>query len=144
MTFDRALCDSRLAGASPEVARVNDRIIDETLARLRRAQTTDRVRAMVVEHLPSGEPSQAAIARAIGASTRALQRRLASEGTTYAHLVDDTRRELALAHVREARYSLTEIAYLLGFATPGTFTRAFLRWTGAAPSEHRRAAATHG
>lgn len=142
MTFDKRVCDKRLAGAKPEVARVNDRVIGETLARLHQAQLTDRVRALLVERLPSGEPSQVEVARAIGWSSRALQRRLSAERTTYARLVDETRRELALAYVHETRYSLTEVAYLLGFATPGNFTRAFRRWTGRSPSEHRRAAST--
>jgi AraC-like DNA-binding protein len=138
MTLDKDTCDRPLAGANPELARASDRLVDETLARMHRATTTERVRALLTERLPSGEPAQAEIARASGSSTRALQRRLAAEGTTYARLVDDTRRELAMAYVREARYSLTEIAYLLGFASPGTFTRAFRRWTARSPSEHRR------
>jgi AraC-like DNA-binding protein len=144
MTFDKRACDSRLAGARPEVARVIDRVIDETIARLRQAQLSDRVRALLVERLPGGEPTQAEIGRAIGLNTRALQRRLSAEGMTYARLIDDTRREMALAYVREARYSLTEVAYLLGFATPGAFTRAFRRWTGRSPSEHRRAISSRG
>jgi AraC-like DNA-binding protein len=138
MTFDKYACDKPLAGANPAMARVSDRVVDETLARMPAAQWTDRVRALLVERLPSGEPSQADISRAFGSSTRALQRRLSGEGTTYARLIDDTRRELAMTYVREARYSLTEVAYLLGFASPGTFTRAFRRWTGHSPSECRR------
>jgi AraC-like DNA-binding protein len=40
--------------------------------------------------------------------------------------------------VRERRYSLAQIAYLLGFADQANFTRAFKRWTGATPSEFRQ------
>jgi AraC-like DNA-binding protein len=71
-------------------------------------------------------------------SPRALQRRLAIEETTYAALVDDTRRELALAYLREGRYSMTDIGYLLGFSGAASFTRAFRRWTGKTPSEYQR------
>ena len=44
----------------------------------------------------------------------------------------------ALAYMSDARYSLSEIAYLLGFSGGNNFARAFRRWTGKAPSEHRR------
>jgi AraC-like DNA-binding protein len=142
MTLDKRVCDAPLAGSNPAVARVSDSVIDDTLARMHQADLTTRVRALLAQRLPNGEPPQAEIARAFGSSTRVLQRRLSAEGMTYAQIVDDTRRELALAYVREGRYSLTEVAYLLGFGSPGTFTRAFRRWTGRAPSEDRRAAST--
>ncbi|HQY60361.1 MAG TPA: helix-turn-helix domain-containing protein [Polyangiaceae bacterium] len=38
-----------------------------------------------------------------------------------------------------ARLPVGEIAYLLGYSEPGTFTTAFNRWTGVSPSEHRAA-----
>jgi AraC-like DNA-binding protein len=33
--------------------------------------------------------------------------------------------------------SVTEIAYLLGFSDTSNFSRAFRRWTGYSPTEHR-------
>ncbi|HEX4448490.1 MAG TPA: AraC family transcriptional regulator [Polyangiaceae bacterium] len=144
MTLDKQWCDRPLAGANPEMARASEGIIDKALARMAQASLIDRIRALLTERLPGGEPTQAEIARAFGASTRGLQRRLAAEGVTYAQVVDDTRLELARAYVADARYSLTEVAYLLGFASPGTFTRAFRRWTGQSPSEQRRAGASAG
>jgi AraC-like DNA-binding protein len=90
--------------------------------------------------LPTGAPSQNEVARALGMSPRALQRRLTIEETTYAALLDDTRRELALAYLREGRYSMTDIGYLLGFSGAASFTRAFRRWTGKTPSDYQRTA----
>jgi AraC-like DNA-binding protein len=76
------------------------------------------------------------MARALGTSPRALQRRLSEESTTYARIVDDTRRELAEGYLREGRCSMSDIAYLLGFAGAASFTRACRRWWGLAPSEY--------
>jgi hypothetical protein len=73
-------------------------------------------------------------------SVRALQRSLVAESTTYVQLLEETRRELADAHLREGRSSMTEIACLLGFSGVAPFTRAFRRWTGKAPTEFRRQA----
>jgi AraC-like DNA-binding protein len=52
-------------------------------------------------------------------------------------LLEDTRRELAQQYVGTARWSVGEVAYLLGFSDPANFTRAFRRWTGQSPSEFR-------
>jgi AraC-like DNA-binding protein len=66
-----------------------------------------------------------------------MQRALAVESTSYAGLVDETRRQLAMAYVCEGRLTVTNIAHRLGFVSVASFIRAFRRWTGKAPSEFR-------
>jgi AraC-like DNA-binding protein len=53
-------------------------------------------------------------------------------------LVDDTRRRIAVEHLRRSSDSITEIAFMLGYSDLSAFTRAFKRWTGTAPMEYRR------
>lgn len=67
-----------------------------------------------------------------------LQRRLKDENTSFTALLDETRKSLALIYLKDPRYSLGEIAYLLGFAYPNAFQRAFKRWMGIAPGEYRK------
>jgi AraC-like DNA-binding protein len=43
---------------------------------------------------------------------------------------------LARNYVDEGRLSVTEIAFVLGFADTSTFSRAFKRWTGISPREY--------
>jgi AraC-like DNA-binding protein len=140
LVLDKRACEARIQGANTELARANDLIAAQAIERWDRSRMTDRVRVLLVDRLPNGAPSQLDVARALGTSTRALQRRLASEGTTYVQLLDDTRRGLAVAYLGESRHSMTDIAYLLGFSGAASFTRAFRRWTGRSPSEHRRGA----
>src|ERR1019366_1241823 len=109
LTLPKAKCDERVQGANPEIARANDLVAAQALARWDRAQFADRARILVMDLLATGAPSQAEVARALGMSPRALQRRLSLETTTYAALVDATRRELALASMREGRHSMTDI-----------------------------------
>ena len=66
-----------------------------------------------------------------------LQRRLSDEGTSFKALLEETRRELAIAYMTNQQRSIGEIAYLLGFSEPGYFSRAFGRWTGNSPVEFR-------
>jgi AraC-like DNA-binding protein len=71
------------------------------------------------------------------ASPRTVQRRLAEHGTSHLQVVDSVRRGLAERLVAEGRMSITEIAFLLGFADLGGFERMYRRWTGMSPSRAR-------
>ena len=72
-------------------------------------------------------------------SLRNLQRRLHEERTTYREALNDTRQQMACAYLEEGRTSVTEIAFLLGFADTSSFSRAFTRWTGQSPRAYSRA-----
>ncbi len=97
------------------------------------------VRAFLARELRGGAPTARAAARALGTSDRTLTRRLAAEGTTFPALLDEVRREAALALLRRQDVTLAEIAFLLGFSEPRAFHRAFRRWTGRTPGQVRAA-----
>jgi AraC-like DNA-binding protein len=138
ITLDRATCDRRLPGGNAELARANDQIAASALQRWDRSHFADGVRALLVERLPNGVPSQDEVAKLLGMSTRALQRRLVLEQATFQQILDGTRRELAMSYLSESRHSMTEVAYLLGFSGAAAFTRAFRRWTGQAPTQYKK------
>ena len=77
------------------------------------------------------------VAAALAMSPRTLQRRLREEGTSYADLLDRFRHRMAVALLEDREIAIYEVAYLLGYAEPSTFYRAFRRWTGSSPREHR-------
>jgi AraC-like DNA-binding protein len=95
------------------------------------------VREKIRAALADGNPDLANIARALGTSARTLQRRLGDEGTTFQAVVDGVREELARRYMMEERFTLGDVAYLLGFSEISAFTRAFKRWTGMTPSRWR-------
>lgn len=134
LCFARAAFEQPLPGANPELVRHNDQIVVRYLAEYDRGNLTSRVRGVLGPMLRDGEPGQERIASALNVSLRSLQRRLAQEGTSYKDILNETRRELALAYMAEARHSVSEIAFLLGFADTSSFSRAFRRWTGRAPT----------
>lgn len=102
------------------------------------ATFTDRTRAVLMEGLPSGQFAMDKVARRLAVSSRTLQRRLRSEGTSFKAVVDGTRESLARHYLRSTQLTGSEIAYLLGFEEPNSFFRAVQRWTGTTPEKLRR------
>jgi AraC-like DNA-binding protein len=121
----------------------HNRELTEVLIPHLRAQSTpsaplDRVRAAIAKRVHGQRPSLSAIGKELAMSTRALQRLLKENGTTYRTLLDEVRNERAMAYLRATQYSDSEVAFLLGFEDPNSFYRAFRAWNGVSPSEFRR------
>jgi AraC-like DNA-binding protein len=102
------------------------------------ASTHVRVRAALLELLPSGQSSLEAVAKKLALSTRTLQRRLQADGVAYQAVLDRTRRDLALHYLRATDLSTAEISFLLGFGEPRSFFRAFQAWMGETPQAARQ------
>jgi AraC-like DNA-binding protein len=77
-------------------------------------------------------------ARALGISARTLHRRLREEGATFRTVRDAVRRQAALERLERTGDPISSIAADLGYSEPSAFFRAFVGWTGLAPSEYRR------
>jgi AraC-like DNA-binding protein len=133
LEFARADLEDRLPSGNAELARGNDEVLMRYLARLEQSRVSSRVQQALLEALPDGAPSKTAIARGLGMSARNLQRHLADEGTSFKVLLTEARVSLARTYVEQRRLSVTEIAFVLGFADTSTFSRAFKRWTGQSP-----------
>lgn len=138
LRFALALADVPFAFGSEELATVNDQVVVAYLAKLDRSDIVARARACLIEDLPSGRVSKTRVAARLNVSPRTLQNKLARRGTTFHALVDETRLSLVRAYLEDRSRSLTEIAYLVGFSSPGNMSRAFKRWTGQTPADTRR------
>ncbi|WP_428263164.1 AraC family transcriptional regulator ligand-binding domain-containing protein [Haliangium sp.] len=137
--FDPAWLDRPLASADPDMAAY----FDHTLAQLERAARArptviTEVRRTLARMLPEGPPSVATVAASLGLSARTLQRRLRAEGSSFANVLEQVRADLAPAYLDNPALSASEIAYLLGYAEAGSFSRAFRRWHGCPPDHYRR------
>ena len=126
-----------LPGHNLDVVLGNDRVVEQYLEALDPDQVTTEVRRMLVSLFPTGEVSQQVIAKRMARSVSTLQRQLTGEGTSYREVQDDVREQLAAEYVREGKYSLSQIAYLLGFSDQSNFSRAFKRWKGVSPKEYQ-------
>ena len=100
----------------------------------------DEISARVRNHLQQAQPAWpdlGATAQSLHMTTVTLQRRLASEGTSFQSLKDELRRDVAIVRLSTSPISLGELAYEMGFADSAAFQRAFKGWTGSAPGTYR-------
>ena len=131
--------DTPMPGSNQQLAGVHDQILTQQLAALQRQDTATRCRALILEHLTTGGISTEDIAKQLHTSPRTLTRRLEEQGTQLQKLLDETRRELAERYLSDPGYSISEIAFLLGFSQQSSLTRASNRWFGMSPKEYRHA-----
>ncbi len=76
-------------------------------------------------------------AKLLGLTRRTFQRQLATEGRTFAAIVDAVRADLALAYLCESELSVAEIAETLQFSETSALSRAVRRWYGKSPRRLR-------
>ena len=126
-----------LPTSNPVLAELHERFAGDYLRQFDHAQTSYRVREVIVRRLPDGEPRRDQIAGELRMSERTLQRRLETEATSFVQLLDDTRRELAEQYLGRLNLSLAQAAYLLGFADQRSFFRACKRWFKLSPGQYR-------
>lgn len=125
--------------AQPGMFDMLARQCERQLLRVRSSWTMgDRVKDRLAPLLQGDAPDLATIAGQLGMASWTLQRQLRAEGTGFRELLDETRQELASQYIRETRTSVSEIAWLLGFANPAAFHKAWKRWFGTSPAEHRK------
>lgn len=139
LVLDRALLERPQRNAEQRLLAILDRQLGGLLSGLPESRRTrDVVKRCMMDELPEREPVVAAIAAKLHMSARSLQRRLQSEGTSFAEVLSDLRRDLALRYLQDPRINIGEVAFLLGFLDATAFHRAFKRWTGGTPAEYRR------
>lgn len=100
---------------------------------------TAQLRKRLYAAMDGGDTSIEGHAKALGMSARSLQRRLADEGTKYNDVLGEVQLELAKRYLSRGTVTASEVAYLVGFAEPPAFFKAFKRWTGMTPREFQLA-----
>ena len=135
--FNKQDVGKQLSTANERLALMNDKVVMDYLVELDKDDIVMQVKQRLIDRLPTGDVCQKDIAAALYMSERNLQRKLAERKTSYKKTLDEVRSELARGYINDARLSINEITYLLGFSEPANFTRAFKRWHGVAPSAYR-------
>ncbi len=122
---------------NPVLEELHAQFAGQCLTRLDNKKISRMTGELIADKLLGWEPRREEIARLLCLGDRTLRRRLEDEGTTFQKILDDTRRELAQQYFAQQRYSVGEIAYMLGFADQGTLFRACRRWFNVSPRQYQ-------
>jgi AraC-like DNA-binding protein len=137
--LSRATLREPLVSANPLLAGYLERLARADIAPSAAAAFRDAVVcALRAARLDAQNSRREVVARRLGVSARTLQRRLAAEGTSFAAVLDETRRHAALDLIGDRALSIAEVSSGVGYADQFAFNKAFRRWTGRSPSAYRQ------
>lgn len=138
LIFDANYLNLSVLSANSNLLSVFEQHAQAMLAQINREDNyTRQVVWEIIQQLKGELPTIEAIAHSLTISVRQLQRELQAENTSYQKLLDETRQELAIRHLRNPHTPIHDVAFLLGFSEPSAFHRAFKRWTGETPRNYR-------
>lgn len=137
LSISNEQADMPLPVANPEMAALHDVSIRQHLLKLNQNNILNLSRMRMAEQLPSGRVTENKLARALNMSTRTLHRKLREENETFRSLLEQVRTDLAGRYIRNRKYTITEIAFLLGYTDISAFSRAFKGWFGHSPTQAR-------
>ncbi|MCI2285604.1 AraC family transcriptional regulator [Colwellia sp. MSW7] len=129
-------CSKPLYNANSEVASQNDLVALKMIAKLNEGDFSSKLKALMIELLPTGYCRKEKAAEMLFISPRVLHRKLHKLGLSYQSLLDETRQELAEQYLKSGVNTL-EIAFRLGYTDSSNFSRSFKRWFGISPSDYK-------
>jgi len=135
-----AAADLQVARApgDPGAARFARNYLDAALRR-RGDGLGESCRELVLVLLPGGRCTAQQVARHLQVDRRTLHRHLAADGLSFSALVNQVRTELVMRHLRDSDMPLGEVAGLLGFAAPSSFSHWFRASFGRSVTAWRKA-----
>ena len=139
LSFSAESIDEPLPRNNPAMVQASEELAQQYIARMDKNDVVTRARVLLIGQLPNGEPSRKMLADSLHMSERTLARRLSESDYTFSNLVDEIRQHLARDYLRQSRFSVTDVAFPLGFSDQSNFARAFKRWTDLSPTEFRLA-----
>jgi len=139
LSFRHEWLEKALPQANPITVAMCRQMCGELIEQRRSQQgTTALVRQYLDYQASSPPPSLSKVARLLNTSERTLKRWLQQEGSSFSAVQTSSRQAKAERLLADERLSLTVVADLLGFSDLSTFSQAYKRWTGQAPSHARK------
>lgn len=140
VVFQTRLLDLPLPGAVPDLHRSAEALLQQQA--LEHSQNPPSM-AELLTNLFRDHPALLGqgierLADRLHMHPRTLQRRLKEEGQSFGDIQSRCRYEHAVLLLRDPSHAIESLSDQLGFSDRHSFTRAFRRWTGIAPSEFRK------
>nr|WP_277345690.1 AraC family transcriptional regulator [Pseudomaricurvus alkylphenolicus] len=99
---------------------------------------TANLYSVIRRQLPRGQCTVSSVAEKLNMSSRTLQVRLQERGAQFRFFLQQVKSTLAKKYLRDRSVSVIDIALMLGYRDPTSFSTAFKTWHGCTPSEYRR------
>lgn len=140
LAFDRSLLSRPLPQANAVTVSMCEQMCAQLMERrIPRTGTANLVRQYLNITPLGAPPDLSSMASLINLSERTLKRRLHEEGTSYRHLLEQSRSAAALELLSDPALKLTDIAEKLGYSDLSSFSQTFKRWYGVSPRTYRHA-----
>lgn len=137
VAFPAAWLTRPVRGADRELRRMLEKTVADYWA-VTQPSTAQAVVRVLHARVVFPDATLEAVADELLMHPRTLNRRLQAEGANFRDLVNEARFSVSRQLLSGTRMDVTDIALSLGYANPSSFTHAFQRWSGMAPSEWRR------
>lgn len=137
LVCSEASLDAPNPAAESVMARHAKRYLDMLVPAPADGSVSERARRSLYLLLPAGRATLEQVGANLGMHPRALQRQLEREGRTFATLLHEVRRELALRYLASPAHTVGSVAQLTGYATPSSFSRWFAAEFGMSPAQWR-------
>ncbi len=98
---------------------------------------SEKIEHLLNRYLGYAPPTISYLANILDIPQRTLQRRLATEGTSYSAIVEKWRFNKSLELIHQPHLKISEISERLGYLKEESFYRAFRRWMNCSPAEFR-------
>lgn len=132
--FERTAVESPLITSDPELYQYFMKLAQQKLDELQgRDRIVNQLKELLFKTFNNGFHGIEFIADAMHMTPRTLQRRLQAQGYTFSQILEESKQEMSMRLLRSRQYSISEVAYMLGFSEPGSFSRSFRKWTGITP-----------
>jgi AraC-like DNA-binding protein len=119
-----------------------DILIPEYLGLIEELQSPEnfssRIKKAMLRMAKPQLPGLETVAYAFNLTSRTLQRRLEEEGTSFRQIAEELKRRICDLLIRHNRYSIADIAFLLGYSDAPAFIRSFRKWHGKPPHDYRK------
>jgi AraC-like DNA-binding protein len=138
VVFKSALLDQPLPGAVPDLHRKAQQIVEQQLPNLPELRISHQIENMFRRYSELMGQGIDRIADRLNLHPRTLQRRLRDDGQVFGDIQARCRYEVAVTQLKSDLIDIETLSDQLGFSDRHSFTRAFKRWTGQAPSEFRK------
>jgi AraC-like DNA-binding protein len=137
--FDRDAAQLHVVTADPYLNEMLLYYCKQALAHRRSnfSSVRTRIENAITTLLPHGKPKRNAVAQKLGMSSRTLARRLTAEGLSFGEILNQLRSDLAKRYLSEGKFSISEVAWFVGYSGVSAFSHSCKRWTGLNPRKMR-------